>query len=692
MKKRGQFGPVMIMAVFALLTDGSLFGAVPGSGTLTTLTPNVSWTGGPYTAVTADPALCTPLTCDNFSLTVNVPATYYATNPTYTVQIKLTWLDETNDFDMYIFDAQGNPVNSSGQGKTTFEYVDLGQLTTGTFQIQVVAFTTVNASYSGKASLSPPLPDQIRSVKYKTGNFTFTQPNRLTGPNWSVPVFGVQDLEPRSAFDPLGNIYVAGIEGTPGGTDVWKSQDGGATFTYLGQPDGGQSASTIAGRSPGIGGGDEDIAIGSGGRVYVSALFGIQEPMMINTCNSTNGGGTWVDNPNSENIPLDDRQWIAAYGENTVYLTFAQLGVLLVGTNSIFVMKSTDGGVTFPQITEVTTPEFGVVPEFQGNIAVDPRNGYIYTVFIGHPGNAVYVARSTNGGSSFILKPVHQSAEGASYANVFPIIAVDRGGNLHVVYSNGTNVFLASSADFGATWTEPLRVNNGPETKTALSPWVDAGDAGKVDIMWWATSSANSLAADAKWKVYFAQVQNALAKNPTVSQNAATGVFHTGPICVNGTGCADGTRNLAEYASTTIYRDGKAMIVYPDDQQTTNPLTYFIKQTGGPVALSASAMAPRLNPEREVGTSIPDRFALDQNYPNPFNPTTMIRYALPSDSHVRLEVYNTLGEQVASLVDMEQRAGTYSIPFDALRLSSGVYYYKLLAGSFIDVKRMMIVR
>jgi hypothetical protein len=222
---------------------------------------------------------------------------------------------------------------------------------------------------------------------------------------------------------------------------------------------------------------------------------------------------------------------------------------------------------------------------------------------------------------------------------------------------------------------------------------VDAGDAGKVDIMWWATSSVSSLAADAKWKVYFAQVQNTFAKIPTVSQNAATGVFHNGPICVNGTGCASGTRNLAEYASTTVYLDGKAMIVYPDDHEpNTNPLTYFIKQTGGTGVLSSSTVVSRdPNLLREENNK-PDRFSLEQNYPNPFNPVTNIGYNLASESNVQLKVYNTLGQEVATLVNAQQPAGRYSIPFDATRLSSGVYMYKLVAASFVDVKRMLILK
>jgi subtilisin family serine protease len=685
-----QYGAGLADAAAAVRAAQAIAPATKG-GTVSPATPSVAWQGGPYTAVTADPVLCTSLSCDHFLLTVNIPASYYTTYPNNSVRVHLAWKDTVDDFDLYVNDLAGNAVNSSTQGMTVFEDADLGQLTTGTYDVQVVAFATVNESYSGSASVGPPPADGARSARYKTGKYTFTQPKVLGGPDGLL--FNVQDLEPRAAYDAAGNIYVAAIQGTPGGTDVWKSQDGGNTFAYLGQPDGGQAASATAGRTPGVGGGDEDIAIGSTGRVYVASLFGIEQPMTITMSSSTNGGATWVANPNSQNVPLDDRQWIAASGDKTVYLTFAQSGALLVGTSSIFCMKSTDGGLTFPQVTEVTKPELGVQAEFQGNIAIDPRNGNLYTVFIGHPGNYVYVARSTDGGNSFVLRLVKSGSQTESYANVFPIIAVDRGGNLHVVYSTGKSICLASSSDQGETWTQPVRVSNGIETKTALSPWIDAGDAGKVDIMWWATSAPSNLTGDAKWKVYFAQCLNALSKTPTISENAATGVFHTGPICVRGTACAAGTRDLAEYGSTTVYLDGKAMIVYPDDQQTANPLTYFVKQTGGTGVLSgAAATAPRLEAVREASKGAPDRYALEQNYPNPFNPVTQIRYSLPEDGHVRLTVHNILGQTVADLIGGDQPAGNYSVAFDASRLPSGVYYYHLTAGTFADVKRMVLLK
>ena len=92
------------------------------------------------------------------------------------------------------------------------------------------------------------------------------------------------------------------------------------------------------------------------------------------------------------------------------------------------------------------------------------------------------------------------------------------------------------------------------------------------------------------------------------------------------------------------------------------------------------------------GEELPLEIELAQNYPNPFNPTTVIRFALPEAQQVRLEVFNISGQRVATLVNGMQAAGRHSVNFDASHLSSGIYLYRLEAGSFQQVKKMMLVK
>ncbi len=98
------------------------------------------------------------------------------------------------------------------------------------------------------------------------------------------------------------------------------------------------------------------------------------------------------------------------------------------------------------------------------------------------------------------------------------------------------------------------------------------------------------------------------------------------------------------------------------------------------------------NVSRDETVGIPSTFALHQNYPNPFNPSTTISYDLPVRARVKLVIYNLLGQEVATLVNGEQEPGRYNVKFDASGLPSGIYFYRLEAGKFVDVKKMILVK
>jgi hypothetical protein len=89
---------------------------------------------------------------------------------------------------------------------------------------------------------------------------------------------------------------------------------------------------------------------------------------------------------------------------------------------------------------------------------------------------------------------------------------------------------------------------------------------------------------------------------------------------------------------------------------------------------------------------LPTEFALAQNYPNPFNPATTIEFALPVRSRMTLNVFNALGQRVMTLIDGEKEAGYHQFRFDATGLSSGVYFYRLKAGLFVETKKLVLLR
>jgi len=89
---------------------------------------------------------------------------------------------------------------------------------------------------------------------------------------------------------------------------------------------------------------------------------------------------------------------------------------------------------------------------------------------------------------------------------------------------------------------------------------------------------------------------------------------------------------------------------------------------------------------------VPTEFALYQNYPNPFNPSTTVKYQIPELSFVTLKVYDVVGSEIVTLVNEEKLIGNYEVEFDADRLSSGIYFYRLQAGSFVETKKMILLK
>ncbi|RPI16144.1 MAG: T9SS C-terminal target domain-containing protein [Ignavibacteriae bacterium] len=90
--------------------------------------------------------------------------------------------------------------------------------------------------------------------------------------------------------------------------------------------------------------------------------------------------------------------------------------------------------------------------------------------------------------------------------------------------------------------------------------------------------------------------------------------------------------------------------------------------------------------------NIPDRFVLEQNYPNPFNPNTIIKFSIPNAGNVKLTVFDITGRIVSIIADEEMKAGSYSVDFNASNLSSGIYFYKIEAGSFVETKKMTLIK
>jgi len=131
-----------------------------------------------------------------------------------------------------------------------------------------------------------------------------------------------------------------------------------------------------------------------------------------------------------------------------------------------------------------------------------------------------------------------------------------------------------------------------------------------------------------------------------------------------------------------------------DFQPTVNLTEVFqLMFTGnGTIYLDNIYFSTMVSDVKEIENSFPSDYMLEQNYPNPFNPTTNIRFSLTEANQVKLIVYNTLGQEVATLVNEFMNAGTFEVNFDAKNLPSGTYFYSITAGEFNTVKKMLLIK
>lgn len=124
---------------------------------------------------------------------------------------------------------------------------------------------------------------------------------------------------------------------------------------------------------------------------------------------------------------------------------------------------------------------------------------------------------------------------------------------------------------------------------------------------------------------------------------------------------------------------------FVDSKLSSGKYIYRLKQIDYDGSFSYSGVV-------ELEVKSPSTFSLEQNYPNPFNPGTLIRFSIPVETDVRLNVYNTLGQEVAEIINSRLKEGYHEVEFDAGSLTSGIYFYRLEADKFVDVKKMIIIK
>ncbi|HMD14934.1 MAG TPA: T9SS type A sorting domain-containing protein, partial [Bacteroidota bacterium] len=161
-----------------------------------------------------------------------------------------------------------------------------------------------------------------------------------------------------------------------------------------------------------------------------------------------------------------------------------------------------------------------------------------------------------------------------------------------------------------------------------------------------------------------------------------------------------GTVNIAGASTTAVLSQGILLTARFRITPGTGNGNYAINlanlifNEGSPIGLVTNGYIIVTNPTdvREYRSGIPSQFSLAQNYPNPFNPSTVIRYELPKSGNVELKIFDVLGKEVTTLVSAMQEAGYKEVSWNASDLPSGIYFYRITAGTFTDTKKTMLIK
>lgn len=418
---------------------------------------------------------------------------------------------------------------------------------------------------------------------------------------------------------------------------------------------------------------------------------------------STNRGESWgPDTRLTTNTASSTDPCIAVSG-SAVHIVWVEYRD---GNNEIYYKRSSDGGITWGPDTRLTNDYYqSLYPSVAASgsaVHVVWQNGSPSAVrlYYMHSTVRLYYMRSTDGGLTWETNTELSSSDGE-----YPCVAVS-GSILHVVWLRllgGFFVGYKRSTDGGVTWQADTTLVRG--TGFSWNPSV-AISGSLVHVVWEDTRNGSS-------EIYYKRssdggvnwgVDTRLTNNTVFNYSAQPSVAASGSaVHVVWYDTRAGDTELYYKRST----DGGL------NWEADNRLTYQPYNSWYPsIAVSGSAVHVVWNDGRQGGyeiyykrnpsgnptavdlldSKIPQDFKIEQNYPNPFNPSTHIPFSVQGSALTSLKVYDILGREVATLVNEVKQPGRYEVTWNATGYASGVYFYRLKAGSFVQTKRMLLLR
>ena len=370
------------------------------------------------------------------------------------------------------------------------------------------------------------------------------------------------------------------------------------------------------------------------------------------------------------------------------------------GNEEIYYKRSTDEGISWDSDTRLTNNS---AQSTDPSIAVSGSLVHVVWSDIRDGNYEIYYKLSTDGGINF---GADTRMTNNIYLCNYPSVAVS-GSNVHVVWREYHNtiyhIYYKHSTDGGINWGTDTCLTNTYEY--FITPSI-AVNSSIVNVVWYdkrygnreiyykrSTDGGMNWGADTNltnntadsWdpsiavsgsNVHIVWIDNRNSNYELYYKHSASGGVVWSPD-IRLTNAAQYTQLPSIAVSVTIVH-----IVWTDYRLgNINKEIYYKRNPTG-----------NLTDMQNISTEIPYAFSLSQNYPNPFNPRTVIRYQLSAVSNVILKVYDINGKEVQSLVNERLQPGTYETSFDGSMLTSGVYFYRMTTGNYLEIKKMVMVK
>ena len=436
---------------------------------------------------------------------------------------------------------------------------------------------------------------------------------------------------------------------------------------------------------------------------------------------STNQGTTWsnaitISDVSGDCIDSDntDEGAVPCVGPN------GEIYVSWVGPLGLVFDKSLDGGNTWGSDVFVSDIpggwDFDVsgisrcngLPITMCDISNSPYNGYIYIVWSDQRNGAtntdIFMAKSTDGGNIW-SSPIKVNDDNTTRHQFFVWSAIDPStGHLWFVFYDRrnttgaeTDVFVAKSTDGGDTF-ENFKVSDSPFTPSSSVFFGDytniAAWNAKIYPIWmrlqsgqlsvWTVEITDTLVVPVELNNFTAEVNDGKVH---LSWSTSTEINNQGFYIERKEISSSVESEWVEVGFKEGYGNSTEIHDYSFEDKTTFDGTYHYRLRQ--VDLDGSI---EYSNEIEVNVFTVKNFALFQNYPNPFNPMTTISFQLPQASYVTLKVYDAIGTEIETIAEGNYPSGVHEVIFDASRLSSGIYLYRINSGTNQSTKKMMVIK